>query len=320
MTCLEALADYRTKLLSETVSDRYAALSFALQLPGICGRLEFPPTKKVNGETEAVEYPVEIYKKDKGSESGYSPRDKDMFVYWFRMHRSQFAPLFYTQDLSVDQLAADLYELRNSLTHEGVVKGFCEHVVLVDGAGACFEDTGRFSFVPVKDFCTLVFDVAERVFKNYEQQNRCPLQFCSYSGCGVDVNVYKRVSCFIEQQFCAFWEKYGREAHVLNMVYETVFLSAPNRIQDATAHFAKNLDEPYVLDKCPSVTFPDDIVCFSKKYPRLYRRGELYDGIVLRMTKSQFDYMQEIHERLLDYAKFVNDQVAEMLQNGDALE
>lgn len=242
--------------------------------------------------------------------------DKNMFVHWFQNHHLQFVPLFHVQGASVEQLASELYELRNSLTHEGIVKGFCEHIVLVDGVNSGFVHTGRFLFVPVQSFCELVFDVAKIVFEDYERRNRAVPSFCSYSGCGVDASVYARVDCFMQGQFRAFWEKYGYEAQVLNRVYETVFLDVPGQVRKVEEHFAKMPDEPYVIeriDACSPVSYADNIVCFSKKY---YRADKLCDGIILYMSKSQFDYMREIHGLLSKYAKFVNDMVAEMLRTG----
>ena len=149
VTCLEALVEYRGKFNSNNVSDRYAALGFALQLPGICGRLEFPPDDETNVQSSTINKSDALYKRDKHAASGYVAFDKNMFVHWFQNHHLQFVPLFHVQGASVEQLASELYELRNSLTHEGIVKGFCEHIVLVDGVNSGFVHTGRF-FVEVR--------------------------------------------------------------------------------------------------------------------------------------------------------------------------
>lgn len=122
MTGIEMIQWYRKKLESKDAKDLYAAFGFALQLPGICARHEYP----FNEEN----IKAELYKPYKKSPTGYAPSDKQMFVHWFKMHSSECVSM-HSAYMNIGNMAEDLYEFRNSLTHNGVVKSYHGGIVLV---------------------------------------------------------------------------------------------------------------------------------------------------------------------------------------------
>ena len=82
MKYVDLLKLFREKLNSQCADDHYAALLFALQLPSICGRMEFPKTEKntgKNGQNSNILY----------RENG-NPWDKNLYFAWLKKHKNCF--------------------------------------------------------------------------------------------------------------------------------------------------------------------------------------------------------------------------------------
>ena len=93
----ELIDKYRDKLSSPdcTDDDKHSALLFALQIPSICSRIEYPADKY-----------TEFYQ-----ENG-RPIDNKLYKYWIRNHKGKFETLW-RLIMSVDELAERIYGLRN---------------------------------------------------------------------------------------------------------------------------------------------------------------------------------------------------------------
>ena len=103
----ELIDKYRDKLSSPdcTDDDKHSALLFALQIPSVCSRIEYPADKY-----------TDFYKADG------RPIDNKLYKYWIRNHKGKFETLW-RLIMSVDELAERIYGLRNQLTHEGYIVG-----------------------------------------------------------------------------------------------------------------------------------------------------------------------------------------------------
>lgn len=91
----ELIDKYRDKLSSPdcTDDDKHSALLFALQIPSVCSRIEYP----------ADEY-TEFYRGDG------RPIDNKLYKYWIRNHKGKFETLW-RLIMSVDELAERIYGL-----------------------------------------------------------------------------------------------------------------------------------------------------------------------------------------------------------------
>ena len=134
MKALKVLQEYQKKLESADIYDKYSALMFALQIPSICGRIEFR-----NTEENIVK---ELYGKN-----GHV-RDKNMYAYWMQKHKDAFRNVMLCNDKSFDHMIKAIYSLRCTLTHEGLVKTEETEVVLVDSDIGSM-DTGSMLFISI---------------------------------------------------------------------------------------------------------------------------------------------------------------------------
>lgn len=312
MTGIDIIKAYRKKLDSDNVQDRYAALSFALQLPGICARHEYP----FNDEN----IKAELYKPYKKSPTGYAPNDKKMFMHWFKMHSSECVSM-HSAYMSTGSMAEDLYEFRNALTHNGVVKSYHGGIVLVDDDAAGGMVTGRFMFLPVRHFCDMVFDIAERVFERFYWDEPEALGFSESSGCGLEASFYHEIFEYAHMNFRNFWDSRTREENTLNMLYDLAFRNNSFLLNNAREYFEANPNSVYEIeqfDRHYSIVFPDSLIFFEKEYPVYpgWNDGGMYSGIVCRLTKWQFDLMLSVCDSLAAYGKNVDDVIEKALRDG----
>lgn len=313
ITGLDLIQAYRKKLESDDANERYAALGFAFQLPGICARLEFPLTPE--------NIKLGLYRPYKDSPTGYQPCDRQMFIRWFKMHAQSFVTM-HSAYMNIGEAAKDLYSFRDSITHEGVVLGHSGRVVLIDDKCGAGMVTGRFLFMTVYEFCNMVFDVAEHCFEQFFWTDEKVVEFSSFSGCGLDKNFYESLRRFVTQKFRKFWDARTHEDNMLNMLYDLAFFDGSPTWSQAKAYFLSNPDGVYEIeqfDRKYSIVLPDNVVFFEKEYPVFpgWRNGDMYKGTVCRLTKQQFERMVSVHKELDKYGRAVDDVVAEALKTGN---
>ena len=299
LTGFEVLDGYRKKLLSEDVNDRYAALGFALQLPGICGRLEFPPCDS-NVESETVKGSDALYKRNKKKlDADYKALDKNLFIHWIVRNAFSFRPFLHDFS-SVNEFAENLYDLRNAFTHEGIIKSNCEHVVIVDtDCMACLS--GHYLFLPLRSFCRAIFDEAQRVFEKHGG-----VVFCEFSACGVDLISYNKISAFIEAAYAQFWANYSREDNALNMLYDFLFHKHDGFKNTVRLYFENNPGSDYVIENFEPRVLSDGILFFAKDYFSGIV-GHMIPGIMCRFDEIQFERMLVVRDALDAYSIRVDE-------------
>lgn len=151
MTFQQTLDKYQKMLESDAENDKHAALLFALQIPSIMSRMEFPRTESNTGPDGNGE-PEKLYKADG------TPRDSRLYRKWVRAYIKHFISLYWLTEMTPEDIASSIYELRNTFTHEGVlIVG--KHIVFTDtnGSNLCLP---HMVFVSVSDFCDMMFTAA----------------------------------------------------------------------------------------------------------------------------------------------------------------
>ena len=108
MDMMKLVQEYNDKLKNN--SNDISCLLFALQIPSICSRIEFPKTDENTGRADEGK----LYRSDG------RPYDANMYKAWLRKHYDDFADIYYGA-LTLNSFCDNLYALRNQVTHEGVL-------------------------------------------------------------------------------------------------------------------------------------------------------------------------------------------------------
>lgn len=297
MKALKVLQEYQKKLESADIYDKYSALMFALQIPSICGRIEFR-----NTEENIVK---ELYGK-----IGHV-RDKNMYAYWMQKHKDAFRNVMLCNDKSFDHMIKAIYSLRCTLTHEGLVKTEETEVVLVDSDIGSM-DTGSMLFISIKQFCQIFFDEAEIIFTKYSTP------FSNFDTLGMDNSRFSDLFNHVAHKYREFWSKYSQDDKTANMLFDLVFLRYPDMLEKVRAYFDKSPDDEYIIAEFGlkySLVTIDNRFFFNKTY---ICSGREVSGIECRFSKIDFNRMQEVHDALMDYAHNVDKEIAEYMKKEES--
>lgn len=196
---------YLAKIMSDGLKggiERFNCLLFVLQLPSICGRLEFPLYR--DGELvfenvdlynvpkgvieEAKKRMEEVNKeavgqeevKGRGEDKGVkenssackepSPRDKELYLHW--LEKTCIASYVGQGAVNPQAFYLALYELRCSLTHTGVsymTSGRVDIVRFIDGYNQTVT-IGAELYIPFKLFCELMLSTASVSLARYDKK------------------------------------------------------------------------------------------------------------------------------------------------------
>lgn len=145
---------FMDKALSTDAHEQYLALSFALQIPSICSRIEIPRSSQNSGHAETD--PKVYYLEPNGK-----PIDKRLYVSWLRLHRQQFRA-WHLYTMPFEAICCAIYDLRDTLSSAGSLLEAAGKVALVEEGCHLMYSGGRL-YIPLGDFCHDMFDVAESV-------------------------------------------------------------------------------------------------------------------------------------------------------------
>lgn len=152
---MNELIDYmQNNLINGTEFEKYAALLFALQLPSICSRVEFPQTPDNTGSNQ--------YNKDVLYNTKGKPFDKNLYFAWLNRHRVYFSS-WYITIMPFDILCEAIYSLRCQITHTGSIRDLSTNVILVE-SGDMVLASGEILFISISQFCLKMFDAARDTF------------------------------------------------------------------------------------------------------------------------------------------------------------
>lgn len=229
---------YSAKLaLNMDMMEMYSTLLFALQLPGICARYEFPPDPHNKGKD--TEFKKFLYK------SNGTPLDKRLYIEWFVHHSNKFARWLFG-NASADDLGAALYALRSKMIHTGVV---LEKSIKLDGLVIVFVDRNERSifgsslfFLSYFEFCELVFSISKDVFTEHD------VSFSSFDDIFIPKATYDSISGEMMAMSYAFWRNFSESDNTLYMVYNHMFRNSDFRIEAAKKFFESHPGDTYVVD------------------------------------------------------------------------
>ena len=182
MLATELLAKYREKLKSKNVEDRYAALTFALQLPDICSSLEYN-----NDCTYKVEF-------DNMTVDNSKRRGEKSYKFWISKHFNYFWESFGGM-IGSKVLADYCYCLRCALVHDGRLIGKEIKMFFVSDEGDIWWLDDIF-IIDLCLFCNTMFDIAYEIFDKYKTE------FFTFEDIVISNDVYKRIyTSAIEREF-----------------------------------------------------------------------------------------------------------------------
>ena len=249
MTILDILKGYKQRFGSNDIVDVYSMLKFAMDLPGICGRLEFPFLND--------KYKFLYYKNGR-------PLDKDMFKYWIKNHIDVFRILFSTSKLSDDDIAVVLYDLRCELVHCGCIKDcfdvesgqqkFYFYFVNCDCLKNMGFSIGHSVFIFINSFCNYLFDEAYRVFV-YNN-----VLVTNFSNVGLSVRTYDSLSQYLNDRMFLFWSRYTRREKVLYDVYS--YLVKNGIFEDVLGWYRESYTCSYIVYDIKDYLY--EVPCFRE--------------------------------------------------------
>lgn len=186
----------QTKTLND--DEVYSKLLFALQLPSICGRIDY---KKEDNIT--------LYANDG------KPKDKAIFIKWITEHCKTFSRYVDSKDNCF--IANSLYDLRCKLTHEGIIissknEDFKIYFIKEDVIPII---ANGYMFISPIVICEIIFDAALKTLVNEKYK------ICEFKNICIDKNLYNEIFETLSKRWRDYWDaqpenkkiydKYGKQ-------------------------------------------------------------------------------------------------------------
>lgn len=212
MNLIDLINDHRNRL----DENPYDCLLFALQLPSVCSRIEYP---------KGSSFDFDFYKGDNGVDDG------SLYKVWLYNHIDSFKPLFYPR-IDVNSFINDIYKLRCKLTHTGILcDDDCQSVdaettfYFVDNPyqeDAKFEREGCLFFLPLPQFCRTMYNIAENVIFGHTIPNVTP-----YSELLLSSDDFHRIQAAIRLKNMAVSDAsdYDDKDWLLKNIYDRLFVA-----------------------------------------------------------------------------------------------
>lgn len=272
MELLDLIKKYEKKYQSKNIDDKYSALIFALQLPAICGRLEFEPTNE--------NIKLGLYKNN-------SPNDKKIFKHWIKTKHSYTNGItedIFTEIINIEDFSDKLYQLRCSLIHEGISFDIKNKILIIN-------DDNIFNLqdiyaISVEYICENIFQAAKNYL--YANPNKSKNIFIDPKNI---YTFYKSVNTEIRD----YWMK-NKQYNTLSIVYS--FLQQnKNEISSIENFFKTNPQQIYEIpdfeEKYTYIT-PDNKIIFKGEK---FNMGNGYH-INCRFNEEQYNVMKKIENDL----------------------
>lgn len=174
----------QTKTLND--DEIYSKLVFALQLPSICGRIDYKRTDDI----ENLLY----------TSSG-RPKDKSIFTKWITEKCKEFSNYVNPENMTL--MINSLYDLRCMLTHEGVIdnqKGKEFKIYFIEEGKTPIIASGYMFISPIK-ICTIIFNEALKTLTNKDYE------ICQFPSMCINSNLYDKIFNTISENWSNHWEE-----------------------------------------------------------------------------------------------------------------
>lgn len=287
MGMIDLIEQYKKQL--EYNSNDYTCLLFALQIPSICSRIEFPQTPENTGKEDGKLY-----------RSNGNPRDANMYKAWLTKHNDSFADI-YQSSMELNVFCKVVYDLRCQVTHEGVLMTNESYFYFTNSDNAmCIGDI---VFLPMKRLCEDMFEAATAVLSiKHKKFNITP-----FKDVFLPNDTYSKIRNDAEKTYKSFWDNYSEDDNMLNCIYNHIIFDQPDMKID---EFFKNQ---------PSGTF--EIWDFGSKFGYIIDMKQRFikqkyneskstlsknfkkDSDVLCLSKTEYERMLQVHKELDDFSK-----------------
>lgn len=224
MKLQELIQTYKDKSKSEDINDQYSSLLFALQLPSICSRLEFPKTE---------ENTKKLYK------NNGTPLDGKLYRYWIESHAVSFEDIL-MDNLPLDKFCNAVYSLRCQLMHQGIVTSTKSKFYFVHN-GKCSMFIDGITFLPIEQFCDDIFSAAN------ESENILCMEITLSKDMMIPNDVYEKILQSVHGIYESFWKTRDNDDNILYLIYEAIINERPYNKKKIDDFFLNNPDKLYEI-------------------------------------------------------------------------
>lgn len=290
----DLIESYRKKLNDN--SNYYSCLLFALQIPSICSRIEFPKTDENKGGLKEGKF--------------YGPKgrvwDGNMYKAWLKKHSNSFVNI-YSDSMEIEEFCKKLYDLRCQMTHEGVVMTGTNRFFFIEAnSGAmCVNDI---VFLPVKRLCDDMFEAAENTLFNSHKD----INITQFQDMVLPPEIYNSIMNDVETTYNTFWKNYSDSDNMLNCIYDHIIVSRDDKKdikQEMDNFFRKKPDDIFEIWDF-SINFGgivDDKETFiHKEFNKSKSKVCLITNKptdVLRLSKTEYERMLQVTQDLSKYSE-----------------
>lgn len=288
MELIGLVQEYQNKL--ESNSDDSSILLFALQIPSILSRIEFPQTPENTGNCREGK----LYR------SNGKAWDANMYKAWLRKHYDAFEDIYYGA-MTLNSFCDNLYALRNQVTHEGVLMTRKNKFYFTERNNAMC--VGEFVFIPMKRLCEDMFRAAYYMLLNRHEHINITL----FRDVVIPSEIYRKISSDVTSLYDSFWDNCSEEDNDLLVIYEHIILDNQNMKDDIDKFFSEKPDavfeiwdfgikfgyilgaEKFIHQEYDEQKSP---ICLDLKRPT----------DVLRLNKEQYEQMLQVAKELEDFS------------------
>lgn len=287
----DLIESYRKKLNDN--SNDYSCILFALQIPSICSRIEFPKTDENKGGLK------------EGKFYGSKGRvwDGNMYKAWLKKHSNSFVNI-YSGSMGIEEFCKKLYDLRCQMTHEGVVMTETNHFFFTEGNRAmCVNDI---VFLPVKRLCDDMFEAAENTLFNSHKD----INITQFEDMVLPPEIYNSIMNDVETTYNTFWKNYSDSDNMLNCIYDHIIVNRDDKKdikQEMDKFFREKPDDIFEIWDF-SINFGgivDDKETFIHKE---FNKSKVClitnkPTDVLRLSKTEYERMLQVTQDLSKYSE-----------------
>lgn len=293
MQMIDLIKQYKKQL--ENNSNDFDCLLFALQIPSICSRIEFPQTPENTGSCGEGK----LYK------SNGNPWDKNMYTAWIAKHNDSFIDIYNTS-MELNTFCDIMYDLRCQVTHEGVLMTGDSHFYFTNEYNAM--SLGNVVFLPMKQLCKDMLDAAEMALFNMpnipQNSNVTP-----FNDMFLPDELYFKIRDDAYKTYELFWHRYSSDDNMLNCIYDHIIFDKPDiklKIDDFFKNHPNDIFEiwdfgskfGYILDikqRFIKSKYDENKSMISRTLKR--------DSNVLCLSKSEYERMLQVHKEFEDFSK-----------------
>lgn len=288
MDMIELVQEYINKL--ENNPNDISCLLFALQIPSICSRIEFPKTDENTGRAEEGK----LYR------SNGKTWDANLYKAWLRKHYDAFVDIYYGA-MTLNSFCDNLYTLRNQVTHEGVLMTDKSKFYFTESKHAM--SVGNIVFIPMKRLCENMLNVAYYILSNRHESTKITL----FSDMLMPTDIYNRIVDDNELLYNLFWDNRPEEDNELIIIYDHIISDNPCMKNTIEEFFAENPNSDFEIWDFGSKY--GHIFCAEKFIHQKYdeQKSSICLDLkrptdVLRLNKEQYEQMLQVAEEFEEFS------------------